>query len=392
MTSKILRSLLREDFVAPLPRSRFARLTSKILRSLVRECRDFPATISICLIWIAIFAAMVASQLADGPSLPWTRWLFSGITDGHRFGDLTIPEVASGQVWRLVTSTFVHYSILHIGLNLLAMYQLGTLVESWYGSPQFVFVYGVIAGFGNLIAILVRSVNGWGPRVHSGGGSVVILGLVGLCAVVGWQHRARMGTLFYRQMVAVLVVTGLLGIALPGYIDNWGHAGGALVGALLGFGHRAFLRGISKPRAWGAGLLTGALMLLCGAAQVLADRREAPARLEGTAVRRVAELERVSRGLDMTRRLAAENSDVQRMRGILTLLETDIDRATQAGIRRLRGMLPDSQPWSASSPERQQFQDHLAGLIDHVHREYRAHRRRLAEIRRAAGHRSNAVR
>src|SRR5262245_17503200 len=127
-----------------------------ILRSLIRECRDFPATIAICIIWIAVFAAMAANQVAEGGALPWMNWVFSGIGGGHRFGDLTLPEVARGEIWRLVTCTLVHYSILHIGLNLIAMYQLGTLVESWYGSAQFVFVYGVIAAFGNLIAVLVR--------------------------------------------------------------------------------------------------------------------------------------------------------------------------------------------------------------------------------------------
>ena len=163
------------------------------LRTVARECRDFPATVSICLIWIAIFAGMAACQVADGGSIPWTRWLFSGIRQGHRFGDLTVLEIRGGEIWRLVTSTFVHYSILHIGLNLFAMYQLGTLIESWYGSPQFVFIYGVIAFFGNLIAVLVRCVSNLNPRIHSGGGSVVILGLVGMCAVVGWRLRAEWG-------------------------------------------------------------------------------------------------------------------------------------------------------------------------------------------------------
>ncbi len=363
-----------------------------ILRTLIRECREFPATITICIIWIAVFAGMLASQFADGASLPWTRWLFSGIGAGHRFGDLTFPEVSRGEIWRLVTCTFVHYSILHIGLNLLAMYQLGTLIESWYGSPQFVFIYGVIAGFGNLIAVLVRSSNGWGPRVHSGGGSVVILGLVGLCAIVGWRLRARMGPLLYRQMVGVLVVTALLGIALPRYIDNWGHAGGAIVGAVLGFRHGAFLRGLSKPRAWGAGVLMGVAIALCGAAQVVADRREAPARQEAQTLHRVAELERVSRVLDLARRLATRNGDAKQIRAILALLDTDLDHSTQAGLRRARSTLEGPLPRTLSSQERQQLQNQLAEVTERVHREYRAERRKLSELRRAPGHLRRLVR
>jgi len=272
------------------------------------------------------------------------------------------------------------------------MYQLGTLVESWYGSPQFVFIYGVVAGFGNLFAILVRSHNGWGPRVHSGGGSVVILGLVGLCAIVGWRLRARMGPLFYRQMVGVLILTALLGIALPRYIDNWGHAGGALVGSVLGFCHGAFLRAVSKPRAWGAGVLTGIAIALCGAAQVIADRVEAPTREKAEAVRRVAELERVSRGLDLARRLAGQNADVKQLRAILGLFETNLDRSTQAGISRARGMLEGKMPRTLSSSERQQFHDQLSDVLEEVHRAHRAERLRLARLRSAPRYRRGAAR
>jgi len=363
-----------------------------ILRILARECRDFPVTIAICLTWIAIFAAMAVNQLADGGPLPWTRWLFSGINGGHRFGDLTIPEVARGEIWRLVTCTFVHYSVLHLGLNLIAMYQLGTLVESWYGSPQFVFIYGVIAGFGNLFAIFVRSCNGWGPRVHSGGGSVVILGLVGLCAIVGWKLRAEVGPLLYRQMVGVLILTALLGIALPRYIDNWGHAGGAILGSVLGLGHRAMLSGISKPRAWGAGLITGLAIALCGAAQVLADRLEAPIRQEEQATRRVAELERASRYLDLARGTAGRDGDLKQLRSILALLETGLDRSARAGIRRASAMLERHEQRPLSSQERLQFQGQLDAVREQVHREYRAQRRRLAELRGAPGYRKGALR
>jgi rhomboid protease GluP len=360
------------------------------LRGLLRECREFPATISICLIWIAVFVAMAVNQHVEGAA-PWTRWLFSGIDGGHRFGDLTLPEVASGQVWRLITCTFVHYSIIHIGLNLIAMYQLGTLVESWYGSPQFVFLYGLIAGIGNLIAILVRSYRGWSAHIHSGGGSVVILGLVGLCAIVGWRLRTRVGKLLYRQMVVVLVLTALLGMALPRYIDNWGHAGGAIAGALIGFAHPVLLRGVSKPRAWGAGILTALVIGLSGAAQAIADRREGPARLEAKAVRRVAKLDRLSRGLELVRRLGVEAGDPQQIRRILALLEADGDPRAEADLNRLRIMMQGSQRLASPSRDRQEFQAVLSSLLERVRGQYRQARRNLAEIRRPVEYRPRSA-
>ena len=292
----------------------------------------------------------MASQLADGASLPWTRWLFSGIGAGHRFGDLTLPEVSRGEIWRLVTCTFVHYSILHIGLNLLAMYQLGTLVESWYGSPQFVFIYGVIAGFGNLIAVLVRSYNGWGPRVHSGGGSVVILGLVGLCAIVGWRLRARMGPLLYRQMVGVLIVTALLGDCAAAIHRQLGTCRRRACGLLYsGLAMRRFFAGSRSPGPGGPGCSRGL-------------RSHSAARLRSLPIaskhrlvkkrKRYAALPswNASREVSIWRDgWPAETAMSSRYARILALLETDLDRSTQAGIRRARGMLEGPQPRTLSS-------------------------------------------
>jgi rhomboid protease GluP len=362
------------------------------IRGLVQECRQFPATVSICIIWIAVFGAMAGVQLADGTRETWIRWLVSGIGGGHRFGDLTLREVSRGEFWRLLTCTFVHYSILHIGLNLFAMYQLGTLIESWYGSPQFVFIYGITGTVGNLIAVLIRRYAGWDPRIHSGGGSVVILGLVGLLAIVGWRLRTPVGALLYRQMAVVLVVTALLGIALPRYIDNWGHAGGALVGASLGFAHKKFLAGLSRPRAYGAGVLTAVAIALCGVAQAVADRLEAPARLEEKAMRRIAELDWASRGLALAQELARQNADVTSFRDILAALQKDPDLATQSSIRQLRSRLEKPQSLKLSSEERAEFLKQLSQVIGQVQREYRAERQKLARLRREAGYRRRADR
>ena len=158
-----------------------------ILRWLAREVRDFPATSFFCLSWIAVFAAMTYTHLASGAHLSPLRWLVIGFGGGEPFGDLTLNDLARGQVWRLMTCNFVHYSLLHIVMNLLAMYQLGSVLESWYGSHQLVFIYGLTGGGGNLLSAICRLWTGSNRAVHSAGGSVVIMGMLGLCAVAGWR-------------------------------------------------------------------------------------------------------------------------------------------------------------------------------------------------------------
>jgi membrane associated rhomboid family serine protease len=218
---------------------------------------------------------MVAVRMQDGTSPTWWRLLVLGIGDGHRFGDLTLDDLARGEWWRLITCTFVHYSFIHIALNVVAFYLLGTLLESWYGSPLSVLIYGITGAGGNLISAFIKYELGTSSLIHAGGGSVVVMGQVGLCAVIGWRSRRSMGGDLGWQMVKALVLTGLLGIAFPRYIDNWGHAGGALAGFPLGLLHRWFIRHRQAPAAWGLGVITSLAIAGCMMAQVAADRREA---------------------------------------------------------------------------------------------------------------------
>jgi hypothetical protein len=131
---------------------------------------------------------------------------------------------------------------------------------------------------GNLLSGLVRRALHWDPMIPSGGGSVVVMGLVGLCAVVGWRARTRLGDYLRNQMVWVLVLTAAIGLILPFFglpiIDNWGHACGALVGAVIGLANGALTKQIGRPPAFWAGW-AGSLVLAASAiAQVADDRAE----------------------------------------------------------------------------------------------------------------------
>lgn len=247
-----------------------------MLRGLIDDFKEFPATMSICALWVVVFVLMVVNQVAQG-SLPTLGKLVLGIQGGHPFGEMTLYELFQGEIWRPLTATFVHYGLLHIGMNLFMMYQLGGLIESWYGSWQFLAIYVAIGFGGNLLSALVRHALGSNPHMASGGGSTVLLGLAGLCAVVGWRSRTQIGDYLRSQMVGLLVATALLGQIVP-IIDNWGHAGGALVGMLIGFAHRRLIRTAHRPMAKWMGGLALVLLIAAGAAQVRDDRIEATRR------------------------------------------------------------------------------------------------------------------
>jgi membrane associated rhomboid family serine protease len=340
------------------------------LRTVAREIRDYPATACFSLIWIVVFGAMVALHLKGNAGSSWWRLLVLGIGDGHRFGDLTVQEAARGEVWRLITATFVHYSFVHISLNLLAFYLLGTLLESWYGSAQFVLIYGLTGGLGNLVSVLIRQAIGSHPLIHSGGGSVVVMGLIGLCAIVGWRSKTAMGSDLGWQMLKALGLTGLLGIAFPRYIDNWGHAGGALVGFPLGFFHGWFIRQRSRPAAWGLGVMTGLLIASCGLAQLMADRRESRSRADLSSFLERKAYYDINRALGVIALLGERDVDA---RVVVEWFNKDrdlLDRGAMSPAFRRAGALAEAvQIRVLSQAEQEEFDRCLAQLCTHLLKE-----------------------
>jgi hypothetical protein len=75
-------------------------------------------------------------------------------------------------------------------------------------------------------------------------------------------------------MVWLMAATAVLGRIVP-IIDNWGHAGGALIGAAIGFAHRTLIRTPRRPVAKWAGGVGVLLLIASGAAQLRADRIKA---------------------------------------------------------------------------------------------------------------------
>ena len=279
-----------------------------LLRKLKDDFQEFPATMALGSLWVAVFIAMVVNQAVQAGSLTPTQ-LVLAVHNGHRFGDMTLRELYSGEIWRAVTATFIHYGLLHIGMNLWAFYQIGCLVESWYGPGPFLMIYVLTGGGGNLLSGFIRHTLKSDPGIASAGGSTVIMGLVGLCAVVGWRSRTRMGDHLRNQMLWVIALTAALGVGLElaGHhvIDNWGHAGGTIVGLAIAAFNRTILKFSASPFAKLSGWLAASLLVLCAAAQVNHDRTQdaGHSQLAEQARKRWASDERLILRLDEVRQL-----------------------------------------------------------------------------------------
>ncbi|WP_078379711.1 rhomboid family protein [Sutcliffiella halmapala] len=141
-----------------------------------------------------------------------------------KYGAKYNPLILEGEWWRFITPIILHIGVLHLLLNTLALYYLGTAVERIYGNFRFLLIY-LFAGFCGSLASFVFT-----PSL-SAGASGAIFGCFGALLFVGIAYPK----LFLRTMgTNILVLIGVnlaIGFAIPG-IDNAGHIGG-LIGGFL---------------------------------------------------------------------------------------------------------------------------------------------------------------
>ena len=141
--------------------------------------------------------------------------------------------ILSGQYYRLLTPIFLHGGLIHLLCNSLSLNAVGPLVEMLFGTERLVTTY-LIAGIGGNLASFY-----FGPAYAiSVGASGAIFGLVGALAVFLLRHRELYGERSERMLGAIMqtcVINLLIGLIPGSRIDNWGHLGGAVAGAAMGY-------------------------------------------------------------------------------------------------------------------------------------------------------------
>jgi rhomboid protease GluP len=181
------------------------------------------ATPSLVLVNLAVFAAMAVSAHRLGGFEPnfLLRW-------GANFGAFTV----NGQWWRLLTCLFVHLNLLHLLVNLWALWNVGRLAERLYGSAVFVFLYFASGLLGSLASIA------WEPANASAGASGAIFGILG-SHLAFLAHREsgipRQVVRAHWFSTLVFVLFNLIDGALTPGIDNTAHVGGLAGGLVLGW-------------------------------------------------------------------------------------------------------------------------------------------------------------
>ena len=171
-----------------------------------------------------------------------------------------------GEWWRLLTSMFMHFGLLHIAFNMWAYYQAGHLTERLFGKRLYLLGYlaaGLAGGFASIF---------WnGDKVWSAGASGAIFGVYGM--IMGYLLREK-GAFppgvfkpMIRSTVGFAVYNLVFGSVYQG-IDNSAHVGGLVMGVLLGWFMALPLDGPERsrlfPRRLATGLFLTAVLIVAG--------------------------------------------------------------------------------------------------------------------------------
>ncbi len=182
--------------------------------------------------------------------------------------------VAEGHLERLVTSVFLHFSLIHIAFNLYALRQVGPFVERAVGTARFLSMY-LVSG---IVGSAASALWGWltNPERYSAGASGAICGVIGTALVLGVRTQGIRGPIV-RGMGFWLLVTIVLGFELGS--DNAAHVGGALTGALFA---ALWKRGVVYTRAMQRVIMASCVFVIAasGLSVVLRDATDPWAMLD----------------------------------------------------------------------------------------------------------------
>jgi membrane associated rhomboid family serine protease len=202
----------------------------------VRTLRSLRADPYVTMVLIAINVAIFFPNLSSASTQERDLGLFGA-------------AVADGDWWRIVTSGFLHFDLLHIGFNMLVLWKLGQMLEPAIGRIRFGLVYAVSLLAGSLGVLLLE------PDALTGGASGAVFGLMAATIVVLRRRGVDIGQSGLVGLLAInLLLTFRPGVSIGGHVG--GLIGGALAGVLVAGTDRSV-----RDRALGA----VALVVLAGA-------------------------------------------------------------------------------------------------------------------------------
>jgi membrane associated rhomboid family serine protease len=213
-----------------------------------------PRTWSVTQILIVINVIVFLWEVSGGVSLGGSSYGGFAYTHGVLLGlPLTghnpypAPFNGNHEYWRLLTSGFLHASIIHIGFNMFSLWFVGRSLEPAIGRAYFAAIYFTALLAGSFGALLFT------PGIPELGASGAIFGVFGALIMVA---RARRISLWHSGLLPMLLFNFVFTLTVAG-VSIGGHVGGVLAGFATGW----LVTEYGEKRDRRAVVLTGCLVI-----------------------------------------------------------------------------------------------------------------------------------
>jgi membrane associated rhomboid family serine protease len=132
------------------------------------------------------------------------------------------------EYWRILTGATLHGSVLHAAMNCYAFYSFGRIFEILSNRAHLAIVFLLSAIGGGVLSLI------FGPDGISVGASGGIVGLVSYLAIYAFRRRQFISAEFRKSLLVNIGFILVFGLVLFRQIDNFGHIGGLITGAVYG--------------------------------------------------------------------------------------------------------------------------------------------------------------
>jgi membrane associated rhomboid family serine protease len=181
----------------------------------IEEHIDFPLYTAI------IITGIVAVALAQ---------FYTGLEMSVMLAGFVKPAfIADQEYWRILTGATLHGGLGHLALNSFAFYRFGKIFEMLAGRANLAITFLLAVLGGGLLSLI------FAPEGASVGASGGVVGLIGYLLVYSYRRRQFITDEFRKSLLMNIGLLLLFGLVLYQVIDNYGHIGGLVTGAVYGF-------------------------------------------------------------------------------------------------------------------------------------------------------------
>ncbi|MBR1748577.1 MAG: rhomboid family intramembrane serine protease [Bacilli bacterium] len=190
---------------------------NRVYESIFKQKKIVVTNVLIAINVIAFFASFILTQ--------------GNFTVGNMLGlgAINYYYLREGEVWRLITSGFLHGGIMHLLFNMYSLYVIGTQIENFIGKKKYLIIYFFSMICAGLMSCALST------NTVSVGASGAIFGLLGSLVYFGYYYRLYLGSVLKNQIIPLIALNLILGFMTTG-IDNAAHIGGLIAGLFIAMG------------------------------------------------------------------------------------------------------------------------------------------------------------